>query len=441
MKKLLILLLAISASASAQVVKSLSAANQCIEIGALGQATIGISVAGTFSATLQPQGTILGQAAFNVQVQASTSTTLVNTITSPGGYVSAVAGWSTFKICVSAYTSGTVVVYLNASQNELGSTIGGGGGGAAAFNTITSGTNTTAAMVVGTGASLGVSGSGTIAATSVPFSGVTAGNNLNALTIGNTGSLSTLGNGTIIATTLSSVGVGGTVNLADATHGGPYSLRFANFTGIGWWDSAGGDWVLGSVPQVEDIFAIKQSTTLGSRSILAGASVCFGFTNSADFTAANDMGQDSLLCRTGVGTAKYVSGNSSGGALGTLNTNLLSTLVTSTKFNSATTCASTGTSANPSLVACGAAAAGLFSCAVAASTGTCVISTTAVLASSSILIQPSAALGATIGVTCNTAPTLVPTILEASRVAGTSFTINMPTITVNPECLQFIIFN
>lgn len=38
-------------------------------------------------------------------------------------------------------------------------------GGAPAFNSITSGTNTTAAMVVGTGASLAVSGSGTIAAT------------------------------------------------------------------------------------------------------------------------------------------------------------------------------------------------------------------------------------------------------------------------------------
>src|ERR1035438_5021924 len=40
------------------------------------------------------------------------------------------------------------------------------GGASGAFNAITGGTNTTAAMVVGTGGSLGVSGSGTIAATS-----------------------------------------------------------------------------------------------------------------------------------------------------------------------------------------------------------------------------------------------------------------------------------
>jgi hypothetical protein len=49
-----------------------------------------------------------------------------------------------------------------------------GGGGSSAFSAITAGTNTTAAMLVGTGASLGVTGSGTIAATSVPVAGVTS---------------------------------------------------------------------------------------------------------------------------------------------------------------------------------------------------------------------------------------------------------------------------
>ena len=49
-----------------------------------------------------------------------------------------------------------------------------GGGGSSAFNAITSGTNTTAAMVVGSGGTLGTSGSGTITATSVPASGVTS---------------------------------------------------------------------------------------------------------------------------------------------------------------------------------------------------------------------------------------------------------------------------
>lgn len=51
-----------------------------------------------------------------------------------------------------------------------------GAGGSAAFSALTGGTNTTAAMLVGTGASLGVSGSGTIVATSLSATlGVAAG--------------------------------------------------------------------------------------------------------------------------------------------------------------------------------------------------------------------------------------------------------------------------
>lgn len=62
-----------------------------------------------------------------------------------------------------AQTSGRCVE-IDANGNHIASGAGCGGAGSA-FNDITSGTNTTAAMVVGTGGSLGVSGSGTIAAT------------------------------------------------------------------------------------------------------------------------------------------------------------------------------------------------------------------------------------------------------------------------------------
>src|ERR1035437_381059 len=50
-------------------------------------------------------------------------------------------------------------------------TTGGGGGGA--FSAITGGTNT-AALVVGSGGSLSVTGTGTIGATSAPWSGLTS---------------------------------------------------------------------------------------------------------------------------------------------------------------------------------------------------------------------------------------------------------------------------
>jgi hypothetical protein len=48
-----------------------------------------------------------------------------------------------------------------------------GTGGTASFNSLAGGTNTSAAMVIGSGASLSASGAGSIAATSVPASGVT----------------------------------------------------------------------------------------------------------------------------------------------------------------------------------------------------------------------------------------------------------------------------
>jgi fibronectin-binding autotransporter adhesin len=76
----------------------------------------------------------------------------------------------------------------------------GSGGGSSAFSALTSSTNTTAAMVVGTGASLGVSGTGTIAATSAPGSGITG---TVALANGGTSASLTASNGGIFYSTAS----------------------------------------------------------------------------------------------------------------------------------------------------------------------------------------------------------------------------------------------
>jgi hypothetical protein len=71
------------------------------------------------------------------------------------------------------------------------------------FSAITSATNTAAAMVVGTGASLTTSGTGTITATGVPFSGVSsATNTTGAFVIGTGASLTISGSGTINSTSL-----------------------------------------------------------------------------------------------------------------------------------------------------------------------------------------------------------------------------------------------
>ena len=132
---------------------TLNAANQCATISATAMSTVGIQVTGTFSATLQPEVSIAGQSAQNTQVTPSNSNTAQSTITTTGAYVASVGGYDTFLVCVSAYTSGTATVWLNPSK---GVNAGLFGGGSPAFNNITSGTNTSAAMMVSSGASLTV---------------------------------------------------------------------------------------------------------------------------------------------------------------------------------------------------------------------------------------------------------------------------------------------
>jgi hypothetical protein len=107
-----------------------------------------------------------------------------------------------------------------------------------------------------------------------------------------------------------------------------------------------------------------------------------------------------------------------------------------------TKCAAAGTAANPSVASCSAAPAGLFSCATNASTGTCVVDTTAVTANSVIQIQPDSSLGSALSVTCNTTADSGLTAPRVSaRSAGTSFTITLGTFTTNPECFSYIIVN
>lgn len=113
-------------------------------------------------------------------------------------------------------------------------------------------------------------------------------------------------------------------------------------------------------------------------------------------------------------------------------------------LSTATNCAANGSAANPSVAACGSASAGMFSCATAATTGTCQINTTAVTANSEILItQDDADGGASqLNVTCNTAlVTAAAKPILLSKNAGTSFTINLGTVSVNPGCFEYQIVN
>lgn len=113
-------------------------------------------------------------------------------------------------------------------------------------------------------------------------------------------------------------------------------------------------------------------------------------------------------------------------------------------YLTATNCAANGSAANPSIVACSAASAGMFSCATAASTGTCQVNTTAVTANSEITITQDAADGGAgqLNVTCNTGNVLSATApVLASKNSGVSFTINLGTVTTNPACFEYTIKN
>src|ERR1700675_2834618 len=100
MKKWILAALLLCGSAFAQIFGPTSiTAAQCAKIDTGGLASVGINVTGTWTGTLQPEGTIQGQTAFNVTVVPSTSNTSQATITADGAYVVAVAGYSTFQLC------------------------------------------------------------------------------------------------------------------------------------------------------------------------------------------------------------------------------------------------------------------------------------------------------------------------------------------------------
>lgn len=163
------------------------------------------------------------------------------------------------------------------------------------------------------------------------------------------------------------------------------------------------------------------------------------FTNVCDLEAVGATGQINLTASADTIQILASGGGISGGT-GTVQWNVAGGLQATTYLTN-TNCGATGTAASPSVVSCVGAAAGAFSCAVAASGTTCVVNTTAVTANSEIFIEMTTSESARLGVTCNNAPTAVPAVLLSTKAAASGFTLVMPTIITNPLCFDYHIVN
>ncbi|MDR5728316.1 MAG: hypothetical protein RB191_12885 [Terriglobia bacterium] len=100
------------------------------------------------------------------------------TVTYPAACASLPTGFalgtvSATSLTLSSVTGSTQCLHASTAGLVSGTGSDCGSGGSTAFSGLTSGTNTAMAALVGTGASLGVTGSGTIGATSAPIAGLT----------------------------------------------------------------------------------------------------------------------------------------------------------------------------------------------------------------------------------------------------------------------------
>lgn len=165
----------------------------------------------------------------------------------------------------------------------------------------------------------------------------------------------------------------------------------------------------------------------GTVALRTGSTGIYTWASSAAFNGT----VDTVLDRSAAGVLEINAGTAAGSS-GSIKVQA---------YLTSTNCAGVGTVASPSVVSCSSASAGAFACDVAASAATCTINTTAVTANSEIFVQEVASEGTRLSVTCNTAPTVTPAIVLATKTAGTGFTINMPTITTNPACFVYRILN
>lgn len=127
-------------TSDASATGSLTAAAQAVTISPInGAGSAGVSISGTFSATVVPEATVDGTNWFTVSMSTPGLSTAQTSATAPGNWTVALAGYSGFRIRCSAFTSGSVTVAIRTST---------GSGGNQITAPLPNGTNTIGAVTV-----------------------------------------------------------------------------------------------------------------------------------------------------------------------------------------------------------------------------------------------------------------------------------------------------
>lgn len=333
------------------------------------------------------------------------------------------------------------------------------------FDAITSATNTTAAMVVGTGASLTVSGSGTINATSL---GSVAAANYARLDTANTftaqqitslngaastppftltGTIFTGGSATTTkcasmieptGTTSTGWSTAGCLYGGNAPSGFTGNLLDLQLNGSGRVRvTAGGD-IAGALSLTRDSGDLWLTATTSNIVARPGGDTTATFRGTGVKTIAlgrvNSATTGTVDITDGLGSTGATRVNIGLGAADSAGTTTLTNNGSTTSFlyKTLTNCADAAGAA-----ACGSASAGAF-VVDAAGTST-VVSTTAVTATSRILVFFDSGLSTELGITCNTT---VPALYGVTaRTAATSFTLTSSAPVTNPACFSYVIVN
>lgn len=369
----------------------------------------------------------------------SNSTTAATSTTSTGTWQANVAGYTLVRMRMSTLVGGTTTVSI--IQSIASARAGGGGGGSSGLSGMTAGqvpiaatattvtssealagsgaaittgpassTSTDFAAFTGTGGQIADSGIPDTAVGQVPYG--TGAGSVNVMTVTTSPAVATNAAGTIVAvlpnlantTTTPTLNVGG-AGAQTITKFGTGTLTNNDYvtTAIAYFVSDGTHWQLINPQEVVTV----NNATLSSNNLIIGQG-------------------GRVVLNTGVCSIAGAG------------TNLACAL-----YASSTKCAAVGSAASPSVAACAASPAGVFSCATNA-VNTCTVNTTAMISANSTVIvtqDDSTTTGTLLGVTCNTTASSVNPSLVTAKVAATSFSIGLTQPVTNPDCFQYFIIN